>query len=46
MRDGGLELRYAVVPGAGTGDLGGIDGTLALTIDDRGHTDELSHTLD
>jgi hypothetical protein len=46
MRDGGQELRYDVVPGSGTGDLTGIDGTLALTIDDRGHTYELTYTLD
>jgi hypothetical protein len=46
MRDGGQELRYDVVPGSGTGDLAGIDGTLALAIDDRGHTYELTYTLD
>jgi hypothetical protein len=45
MRDGGQELRYDVVPGSGAGDLAGIDGTLALTIDDRGHTYELDYTL-
>jgi hypothetical protein len=39
------ELRYDVVPGSGTGELAGIDGTLALTIDGRGHTYELSYTL-
>jgi hypothetical protein len=46
MRDGGQELRYAVVPGSGTGDLANIEGALALTIDDRGHVYELSYTLD
>jgi hypothetical protein len=45
MRDGDQELRYDVVPGSGTGELAGIDGTLALTIDGRGHTYELSYTL-
>jgi hypothetical protein len=46
MRDGGQELRYDVVPGSGTGELAGIDGTLALTIDDRGHTYELTYSLE
>jgi Protein of unknown function (DUF3224) len=46
MRDGAQELRYDVVPGSGTGELAGIDGSLALTIDDRGHTYELTYTLD
>ena len=38
MRGGEQELRY-LVPGSGTGELTGIEGTLALTIDDGGHTD-------
>ena len=45
MRDGDQELRYDVVPGSGTGELAGVDGTLALTIDERGHTYELTYTL-
>jgi hypothetical protein len=45
MRPGGQELTYAVVPGSGTGDLAGIEGTLALTIDDRGHSYALTYTL-
>jgi hypothetical protein len=45
MRDGDQELRYDVVPGSGTGELSGIDGSLALTIDDRGHTYELTYTV-
>lgn len=46
MREGDQELRYDVVPGSGTGGLAGIDGTLVLTIDDRGHTYELAYTLE
>ncbi len=45
MRDGDQELRYDVVPGSGTGELTGIDGSLALTIDDRGHSYELTYSL-
>jgi Protein of unknown function (DUF3224) len=45
MHDGGQELRYDVVPGSGTGDLAGITGTLALTIDDSGHSYVLTYTL-
>jgi hypothetical protein len=46
MRDGDQELHYLVVPGSGTGDLAGIAGTLALTIDERGHTYELTYALE
>jgi hypothetical protein len=46
MRDDDQELHYVVVPGSGTSDLSGIEGTLALTIDDRGHTYELTYTLE
>ena len=45
MRDGDQELRYDVVPGSGTGELADITGSLALTIDERGHTYELTYTL-
>ena len=45
MAGGTQELRYDVVPGSGTGELAGISGSLALTIDDRGHTYELTYTL-
>jgi hypothetical protein len=45
MRGGEQELRYDVVPGSGTGDLAGISGTLALTLDDRGHTYELTYAF-
>jgi hypothetical protein len=46
MRDGDQELYYLVVPGSGTGDLTGISGALALTIDERGHTYELTYALE
>jgi Protein of unknown function (DUF3224) len=46
MQGGGQELRYDVVPGSGTGDLAGITGTLALTIDDSGHSYVLTYSLD
>jgi expansin (peptidoglycan-binding protein) len=45
MHDGDQHLDYRVVPGSGTGDLVGITGTLALTIDERGHSYELTYTL-
>jgi hypothetical protein len=45
MRPGGQELTYAVVPGSGTDDLTGIEGTLALTVDDRGHSYVLTYAL-
>lgn len=46
MRPGGEELRYDVVPGSGTGDLTGLDGTLSLDIDGDGtHRYDLAYTL-
>jgi hypothetical protein len=46
MRAGEPELRYEVVPGSGTGELVGLDGTLDLVIDDDGtHRYDLSYTL-
>jgi hypothetical protein len=45
MHAGDQEIDYRVVPGSGTGELAGITGTLALTIDDRGHTYELTYDL-
>ena len=45
MAAGTQELRYEVVPGSGTGELSGISGSLALTVDDRGHTYELTYRL-
>jgi hypothetical protein len=46
MHAGDQQLQYAVVPGSGSGELAGITGTLALTIDERGHTYELTYDLD
>lgn len=46
MQGGGQEPRYDVVPGSGTGDLAGITGTLALTIDDSGHSYAPTYALD
>jgi hypothetical protein len=46
MHAGSQDLRYLVVPGSGTGDLVAIEGSLALTIDERGHSYELTYTLD
>lgn len=45
MDDGEQRLEYVVVPGSGAGELVGITGRLALTIDDRGHTYELTYSL-
>jgi hypothetical protein len=45
MRDGDQELRYDVVPGSGTGDLAGLTGSLALTIDEAGHSYALTYDL-
>ena len=46
MRPEGQDLTYAVVPGSGTGDLAGIEGTLELAIDADGtHTYDLAYTL-
>lgn len=45
MHDGDQQLHYLVVPGSGTGELAGITGSLALTIDDRGHSYELTYAL-
>ena len=45
LRPSGQELAYAVVPGSGTGDLAGLEGTLALTVDDGGHSYALTYTF-
>lgn len=45
MSDGGQDLRYAVVPGSGTGELAGVSGELALTIADGVHAYDLSYDL-
>jgi hypothetical protein len=46
MAHGDQQLDYLVVPGSGTGDLTGIEGSLDLTIDERGHTYVLTYRLD
>ena len=46
MHDGDQRLDYLVVPGSGTGELAGITGTLALTIDDSGHHYALTYAFD
>jgi hypothetical protein len=46
MRPEGQELAYSVVPGSGTGELAGLEGTLALVIAEGGtHSYELAYTL-
>ncbi|MGC4110669.1 MAG: DUF3224 domain-containing protein [Nocardioides sp.] len=46
MRDADQRLEYLVVPGSGTGGLTGIEGGLVLTIDEHGHSYELTYDLD
>lgn len=38
-------MEVTVVPGSGTGDLQGIEGTLAITIDKAGHSYNFKYTL-
>jgi hypothetical protein len=46
MRPGAQELTYLVVPGSGTRDLAGLEGTLTLDIAGDGtHTYDLTYTL-
>lgn len=45
MHDGGSQLSISIVPGSGTGDLTGIEGTLKLDIVERKHFYELDYTL-
>jgi len=45
MHDGTQELTITIVPASGTGELTGIAGTFALTIDDKVHRYDLSYTL-
>jgi hypothetical protein len=46
MRGGAQILHYEVVPGSGTGELSGISGTVALTIEADGtHRYELTYDL-
>lgn len=45
MHAGEQELRYAVVPGSGTGELTGIAGEIELNREDGKHLVELSYSL-
>jgi hypothetical protein len=45
MHDGAQELSITIVPASGTGELTGIAGTFALTIEGKVHRYDLSYTL-
>ena len=45
MHDGAQELTITVVPTSGTGELTGIAGTFALTVDGKVHRYDLAYTL-
>lgn len=45
MHDGESQLSISIVPGSGTGDLFGIEGTYKLDIIERKHFYELTYTL-
>jgi len=45
MHDGDSQLSISIVPGSGTGDLEGIEGTLKIDIVERKHFYELAYTL-
>jgi hypothetical protein len=45
MHDGDSQLAISIVPGSGTGDLFGIEGTLKIDIVDRKHFYQLDYTL-
>jgi hypothetical protein len=45
MNAGTSDLSISIVPGSGTGDLFGIEGTLTLDIVERVHHFEISYTL-
>jgi hypothetical protein len=46
MRQGAdFQLSVVIVPGSGTSELAGIDGTMAIVIAGREHSYELSYTL-
>ena len=46
IQDGVGTLDCVVVPGSGTGELAGLDGTFAIEITDGVHHYTLDHTLD
>ena len=45
MHDGDSQLSIGIVPGSGTGDLFGIEGTLKIDIVERKHFYQLDYTL-
>lgn len=45
MHDGAQELTITIVPASGTGELTGIAGTFALTIEGKVHRYDLAYTL-
>jgi uncharacterized protein DUF3224 len=45
MQAGEAHQVYEVVPGSGTGDLTGLSGTLALTVEDGAHVYALTYDL-
>ena len=45
MHDGAQELSITIVPASGTGELTGIAGTFALTIEGKVHRYDLTYTL-
>jgi hypothetical protein len=45
MHDGKQDLTITIVPASGTGELTGLAGTLALTIEGKVHRYDLSYTL-
>jgi len=45
MHDGDSQLSISVVPGSGTGELAGIEGTLKIDIVERKHFYELDYNL-
>lgn len=45
MSGGAQELRIAVVPGSGTGELAGLSGTMTIVIADGKHSYDFDYTL-
>ena len=45
MDHSGRSMSVIVVPGSGTGELGGIAGTFAITIENGQHSYDLSYTI-
>jgi hypothetical protein len=45
MDAAGMDLHYAIVPGSGTADLGGVAGTVSLTMVDGQHRVTVDYTV-